>query len=106
MSYGQNQNSIRTRLKAVEGDVAGTSSRYHQLMHSRLDRSPDQRMTRQQGHRLLDQTNCFRRSRRIGFDQEIGQPFQIGQRLLRIAQPCQGFAFGRTALSPATRALR
>ena len=106
MPNGKNQNGVLVRLTSVEGDVTGASARYHQLMHCRFHRAPDQRMTHQQSHRLLDQSNCFRRSRRIGLDQEIGQSFEIGKRLLRINQLCQDFVFGRAALSPATRASR
>ena len=46
MTDRKNQDGILVLLKAIEGHITGTSSRYHQLSQFILYRTADQWMTR------------------------------------------------------------
>jgi len=50
----KNQDSIPLFLKAIEGNVTGTSARYHQFSQGALNGATDQWMTNQQLNRFLD----------------------------------------------------
>lgn len=102
----QNQDGVVILLEAVEGHVTGTSARYHQLSQCILHGATDQRMTNQQLDGFRYQSNRLCRRRRIGLDQEVGQPFKVGKRSSGIAQLCQDLAFGLAGLLPAMRAFR
>lgn len=106
MTERKNQDSILLILKAIQSDVTGESARYHQLSERIFRWAADQRMTNQQFNGFLDQTNrlCCRCG--IGFNQEVGQSFEIGERLPRIAQLCQDVAFGFAGFLPAMRTFR
>lgn len=106
MTDRQDQNSVVIFIEAIESHVTGMSARDEQLTQTIFDGATDQRMTVQQIDRLLYQLNRLGCERRVDFDQEVSQPFQIGKRLFRINQPDQDLAFGLCGLFPAMRAFR
>lgn len=80
----KNQDGILIFLEAIEGQIARAASRYDQVSQAMLDGPPDQRMANQQLNRFLDQSKRPCGRTRIGFDQEISEPFEIGKRTPRI----------------------
>ena len=106
MADRKNQDGIPVFLKTVEGHIACTPSGYHQLPQSMFHGPADKWMAPQEFDGFLDQSNCLGGSRRIGLDQEVGQPFEIGKGSSRIDQLCQDLAFGFAGLLPEIRALR
>ncbi len=104
MTDGEDQNDVLIRLDAVEGDIAGLASRNHKFSEPMLDGTANQWMTFQHGNCFLDQPNRLRRGGRIDLDQEVGKSLEIGQRLFRVDQPRQDFAFGLPGFLPAMRA--
>ena len=80
----KNQDSILIFLKAIKGDVARATSGYDQLSQAMLDRPADQWMTDQQFNCFLDQSKRLRCRTRVGFDQEISEPFEVGERTPRV----------------------
>lgn len=100
------QNGSLLFLEAVEGDVTRTAARDEQFPQFVLDGAPDQGMASQYRDGFLDQSDRFCRCDRIVLGQEIGQPFEVGKRLARIAQLRQDLAFGFAVFLPAMRALR
>ena len=106
MADRKNQDGIPGFLEAVEGHISGTPSGYHQLPQFIFHRPADQRMAPQEFDDFLDQSDRLGSGGWIGLDQEVGQPFKIGERSSRIAQADQDRAFGFADLLPAIRALR
>ena len=106
MADRKNQDDIPVFLKAVEGHIPGTPSGYNQLPQSMFRGPADQWMTPQEFDGFLDQSDRLFGRGRIGLDQKIGQPFEIGERPFRIDQPYQDLAFGFAVFLPAIRALR
>ena len=106
MADREHQDGIPAFLKTVEGHMACTPSGYHQLPQSMFHGPADKWMAPQEFDGFLDQSNCLGGSRRIGLDQEVGQPFEIGKGSSRIDQLCQDLAFGFAGLLPESRALR
>lgn len=106
MADRKNQDGIPVFLKAVEGHIPGTPSGYDQLPQSMSDGPADKWMAPQEFDGFLDQPNRLGGRGRVGLDQEVGQPFEIGERLSRIDQLCQDQAFGFAGLLPEIRALR
>jgi len=84
MPNRKNQDGILIFLEAIQGNIARAASGYHQLSQAMLDRPADQGMTNQQFNRFLDQSKRLRCRTRIGFDQEISEPFKVGKRTPRI----------------------
>ncbi len=80
----KNQDGILSLLKAVKGYIPRAASRYHQFPKAMLDRPADQRMTDQQIDRFLDQSKRLRCRPCIRLDQEVCQPFEIGECAPRI----------------------
>ena len=79
MTDRKNQDGILIFLKAVQGYIACTSSRDHQLPQAMFDRSADQRMTNQQPDCFFDQSNRLDCRNGICLDQKVGEPFEIGE---------------------------
>src|SRR5690606_28363297 len=52
-----------------------------------------------------DESDCLGCGWRVGFEQEVGQSFEIGQRVGRVDQPRQSTALGLAVLLPDARAL-
>ena len=104
MADGQDQDGVLIRLEAVEGDIAGLASRNHKFSEPMLDGTANQLMTFQHGNGFLDQPHRLCGGGRIDLDQEIGKSLEIGQRLFRVDQPRQDFAFGLLGFLPAMRA--
>ena len=80
----KNQDGILIFLKAIKGNIARAASGYYQLSQAMLDRPTDQWMTDQQFNCFLDQSKRLCCRARIGFDQEISKPREIGERTPRI----------------------
>jgi len=106
MANCQNQYGFLLFFETVECDVTRTSARDDEFPQFMFDGAPDQGMALQYGDGFLDQSDRFRRRRRIALGQEIGQPLEVGERLARIDQPRQDLAFGFAVFLPAMRALR
>jgi len=80
----KNQDGILIFLEAIKGDIPRAASGYYQLSQAMLDRPTNQWMTDQQFNCFLDQSKRLCCRTRIGFDQEISEPFEIGERAPRI----------------------
>ena len=80
----KNQDGILIFLEAIKGYIPRAASGYYQLTQALLDRPTDQWMTDQQCDGFLDQSQRLCCRTRIGFDQEISEPFEIGERTPRI----------------------
>lgn len=80
----KNQDGILIFLEAIKGNIARAALGYDQLSQAMLDGPADQRMTDQQFNCFLDQSKRLRCRTRIGFDQEISKPFEVGERTPRI----------------------
>lgn len=80
----KNKDGILILLEAVKCHVARAAARYHQFPQAMLDGATDQRMTEQQIDRFFDQSNRLRCRTRIRFGQEVGQPFEVGERAPRM----------------------
>ena len=106
MADRKNQDGIPAFLKTVEGHMACTPSGYHQLPQSMFHGPADKWMAPQEFDGFLDQSNRLGGRGRISLDQEVGQAFEIGERLSRMDQLCQDLAFGFAGLLPESRALR
>ena len=81
----KNQDGILILLKAVKSDIARAAARYHQFPQAILDGASDQWMTDKQIDRFLDQSNRLCSRTWIRLDQEIGQPFEVGECAPRIS---------------------
>jgi hypothetical protein len=78
MADRKNQDGIPVFLKTIEGYVPRAPSRYHQLSQFIFHGPADKWMTPQEFDGFLDQSNRLFGGGRIGLDQEVGQPFEIG----------------------------
>lgn len=104
MPNGKNQHGVMLLLVAVQSDVAGPPSRNDQLSHIVFGRVTDQRMMLDNLHGFRDQFDRLQGSNRLRLEEEISKPFKVSERLLRINQPRQDFAFGLEAALPRARA--
>ncbi len=84
MANCQNQDGILVSLKAIKRNITGLAARDNQFPQIQFDWAAHQWMTLQYGNSLFDQFKRFRRCQRISLQQEIGQPFEVEQRNLRI----------------------
>jgi hypothetical protein len=94
MADRKDQHGIPGFLEAVEGHIPGTPSGYHQLPQAIFHGPADQRMPPQEFDGFLDQSDRLGGGGRIGLDQEVGQPFEIGEALVPNSS-----ALTKTALS-------
>lgn len=81
MAYGVDQDGLLHFLEAVEGDVTRPSARDEQFPQFMFDGAPDEGMAPQHCDGFLDQSDRFRRHRRIALSEEVGQPLEVGKRL-------------------------
>ena len=106
MAQCKNQDGIPVFLEAIEGYIPGTPSGYHQFSQFMFNRPAYQWMAPQQFNCFRNKPHCLFGGGRVALDQEVGQPFEIGERSSRIDQPCQDLAFGFAGLLPDIRAVR
>ena len=105
MADRKNQDGIPVFLKTKQGHMPRTPSGYHQVSQVVFHGLADKWMAPWQFNCFLNQSNRLGGGR-IALDQEVGQPFKIGERLSRVDQLCQDLAFGFADLLPDIRALR
>ena len=81
MAYGVDQDGLLLFFEAVEGYVTRSTARDDQFPQIMLDGAPDEGMAPQHRDGFLDQSDRFRRHKRIALSEEIGQPLDVGKRL-------------------------
>ena len=106
MSDSEDQHCIVRFFKTAERDVAGTTTRNQYFPQTCFDRPTDERVTLEDGNRLLDESKGLQCSNGITFQQKIRHALQIPQRALGVNQPRQVLAFGLIGFFPAIRLRR
>jgi len=80
MSDSQQQNHVLLRFVAVERKIASSSARDHKLPQAVFGRAPEQWVIGQNRHGFGDQVDGFQRSDRLGLQQKVHKPTEVGER--------------------------
>ena len=107
MPNGEHQHGISLFLVAVQRDITSPATRNDQFPHVVLGGATEQGVIPENLHSFRDQFNRLhgRGRGRLGFEEKIRQPSEIGESAPRINQPRQALAFGLETVFPRARAL-
>ena len=103
MPNSKNQAGIWHLFKTVKSHIARTAARNQQLTQAIFHRTAYLRVASQNMDCFLNQINGLKCGLWIAWQQKVGQTYQVLQGTRRIAQLCQGRAFGTAVVFPATR---
>lgn len=105
MPNGEHQHGIALVLVAVQRNIASPATRNDQLPHAVLGGTTEQGVIPENLHSFRDQFSRLHCRSRLGFEEKIRQPSEIGESAPRINQPRQALAFGLETVFPRARAL-
>lgn len=104
MPNGENQHGVMLFLVAVQSDVASPTPRNNQLTHVVFSRMTNEWMILENLHRFRNKHSRLQGRGRLRLEEEICEPFKVGERLRRINQLRQDLAFGLGTALPRARA--